>query len=213
MTPHLTRRALFATGTAALAMTATPSLASRIDFGPEQAAIQNIALAGRQRMLGQRISRAAFYIALGVKPEAHLQMLRKSRNQFETTQNRLNRLEETVGTVAIGGDLVLSHLNTVDGLWSDFDSIVTQISRDEQVSDDNLETLTNTNLTLLAASDELLKAILVGSSLTKTDKGLSMSIDLADRQRMLSQKMAKEAAMIGLGVVPELVQVLSVPSS
>ncbi|MGF1445366.1 MAG: type IV pili methyl-accepting chemotaxis transducer N-terminal domain-containing protein, partial [Pikeienuella sp.] len=56
-----------------------------------------INLAGRQRMLSQRMARATFYTRLGVEPSRHLEMLTAASALFDTTLAGLRDGSEDLG--------------------------------------------------------------------------------------------------------------------
>lgn len=130
-------------------------------------------LAGEQRMLTQRIARLYSQIGLNVMPGPAVSQLTMATNRFERNMEALKR------TVAGSPEAVSAHARL--GLaWSGMKQAVTTA-----VSRDSAEALAQQADATLAAAERLVKVIVA-----KDKSAASQVVNLAGRQRMLSQRIA-----------------------
>lgn len=160
---------------------------------------RRIVLAGQQRMLTQRMSRAATFMALDISAKRHLSILRQSHQEFGATLAALRDGDDTQGLPPEREDAVLAQLGTIDSYWAAFGTTLAEIIDRKTVTDPNIPTIATLNMNILTASDDLMKAMLQAYGNTAADPGIAVAINIAGRQRMLTQKSAKEAALIALG--------------
>ncbi len=71
------------------------------------------------------------------------------------------------------------------------------------MSDGDFETIARANILLPVTSDNVVDQIVWAHGSRTGQAGLAPALNLASRQRMLTRKMAKEMALIGLGRDPE----------
>ncbi len=200
--PHSATRRRF------IALSASTALATPFILSPAFAATdpdadmisrRKINLAGRQRMLSQRISRAALFNSLDIEPERHLTMLKESHRLFDRTLTALKSGDDELELPGERISTVIDTLNQVQGVWAGFSLIVQRIIERESVSDQDVETVAVLNTDVLARSNDVVERMVDEYGNNDIEVGLAVSINLAGRQRMLSQKIAKEAALVGLG--------------
>ncbi len=130
-----------------------------------------INLAGKQRMLSQRMAKDYFYAGQKINKSKALKQLRKSLVDFKSTQKRLNK--------DIKDEEIKNLIAFVDMSLNEFDTL-----SQEQYSIDNGTIILDLSESLLEGSDYVVQA------LTK-EKVSNEIIDIAGKQRMLSQRIAK----------------------
>lgn len=157
-----------------------------------------INLAGKQRMLTQKMSKEALLIASGIDADANRANLQKTANLFDKTLKGLIGGDSELGLPKTEDPAILAQLDKVSGLWSGFrQSVNTVLGGDTskgvltQIAQENLPLLKNMN----AAVQMYAKAS--GSSL---EPAMATTINLAGKQRMLTQKMTKELLLVANGI-------------
>lgn len=81
-------------------------------------------VAGRQRMLSQKMSKEVCLIALGVDVEGNREALKKSQALFARSHKGLIEGDAELGLPAAKSDSIKRQLTKVDGLWQPFSSLV-----------------------------------------------------------------------------------------
>jgi nitrate/nitrite-specific signal transduction histidine kinase len=138
--------------------------------------------AGRQRMLTQRILKTYSQIGLGIRPELSRKELENSVALFEMQLERLN---------SIASDPELQKaLDTIQNLWQPYKRLAT-----DEVTLENARQLQRSSEDLLYESHKLVLQLLDRS---ETESG--ELINIAGRQRMLSQRLAKYYLLNSWGV-------------
>lgn len=188
----------------AFAMTALPAASNELINA--SATVQNdgaearINLSGKLRMLSQRVPSAACHLASGIDPEGAKQLLTAASAEFEQI---LTGLEFGDDNLKIYGSeerrKTLAVIHDLRSKWDPVkDAAAQMVSGD--LSEDNVNTIINQNMNILGTA-KLLVAELVAqySNPTAMLQADAMLIDIAGRQRMLTQKISKESCMISAG--------------
>jgi len=158
---------------------------------------ERINFSGKLRMLSQRIPSAACHLAANIEGEAALKLLAGATAEFDKI---LNGLEFGDADLKIKGNeerrKTLAKIHDLREKWTPVKSAADSMVAGD-VSEANLAVILDQNMGVLGAA-KLLVSELVGqysdpSAMIQAD---SMLIDIAGRQRMLTQKMAKEACML-----------------
>ncbi|MEM9046323.1 MAG: type IV pili methyl-accepting chemotaxis transducer N-terminal domain-containing protein [Pseudomonadota bacterium] len=160
---------------------------------------RKINLAGRQRMLSQRIAKAAFMFQLEVEPDRHLEMLATAHDLFDTTLKDLRRGNPDLFLDPEENLEVIKGLGRVSSAWSPYRSAVKEVIEAQQVSAINLFAIVRANLPVLKASHAVvqsLEAAYGGAGAGQSE--LARTINVAGRQRMLTQKMTKESCQLSI---------------
>ncbi|MEO1040928.1 MAG: type IV pili methyl-accepting chemotaxis transducer N-terminal domain-containing protein [Pseudomonadota bacterium] len=160
-----------------------------------------INLAGRQRMLSQKMAKASCFAMVDKGNFEHLTELKGAQETFDETLDGLVQGNEALSLNVEHHDTVLSALADVADLWAPFSAAVSDILGSGSVSETQLGVVSETNLPVLVRMNETVGII----EITYSDGGdvnpvRGRTINVAGRQRMLSQKMAKEFCMIAAGL-------------
>lgn len=168
-----------------------------IDLTPAAAATaadsHAITVAGSQRALSQKMYKHLLLAALGVDKAGNLEHLAANRRQFGETQ-----AAQRSGDPAPGPE-VLQALSAVDELWLLFDTVVGNgLNAGKGVTADLVARVDSLDLPLLAATDKVVQSYEKAAA-GLTFSMLAVTVNVAARQRMLSQKIAKEVLLIAYG--------------
>lgn len=135
--------------------------------------VEAINKAGRQRMLTQKITKSYCQIGLDVVPEKSRDELEKAINLFSSQLLDLEKLS-TDAKVYVA-------LDNVKSQWDSFKKLALSVP-----SQDNVKRLTEMDEELLRASENLVQ-VFENLSMVST----SRLVNIAGRQRMLSQRLTK----------------------
>ncbi len=162
-----------------------------------------INLAGKQRMLTQRMSKDALLIVEGIDVKKNKRDLQNSMKLFEKTLKGLMHGEKSLRIVKTNDKEIMAQLKKVNSLWQNFKKDLQKILKGN-TSKEVLLNISQKNIPLLK---NMHKAVVMfvqkSGSLSKLDKFTANAINIAGRQRMLTQKMSKELLLIDLGIEKE----------
>ncbi len=207
MIKTLITRATFL-GTVAL-MTSTAAIANdapaakvydAAGFVEDVGASERINLSGKLRMLSQRIPAAACYAHAGIAPEKATKLMAAATAEFDLIINGLEFGEDTLNIKGAETDRkVLADVKLVHEVWDPLHATIDNIVATGG-TDDEIVHLANESHPLLGHAKHLV-SVLVGeyadpTALLQAD---AMTIDIAGRQRMLAQRISKNACLITSG--------------
>lgn len=158
---------------------------------------QRIALSGKLRMLSQRISSAACHFAAGIDREGSAKLLNASIIDFEKIIGGLEFGDSDLGIQAAESRrMTIAKIHQTREIWTPYKTAATAVAEGEN-SDANLQILLEQNMTVLGSAQSLVEELVgqYSNSPTSTHANLLL-IDIAGRQRMLTQKMSKEACVL-----------------
>ncbi len=158
-----------------------------------------INVAGRQRMLTQKMTKEACLIALEVNVEVNRERLHETMALFETSLERLLEGDNARDLPPPPADFIHAQLELLRLIWGEFRELVLAAAQGDRaalraIAEDSLVMLRETNAAVGMYVDV---ALLAGA------RDLGRVVNIAGRQRMLSQKMAKEALFLALDIHPE----------
>ncbi len=157
-----------------------------------------INLAGKQRMLTQKMSKEALFIAKGIDVEKNKESLKKTEELFNKTLNGLINGDKDLNLPKTEDKDILAQLQKVQELWTPFKANIDKVV--EGKSDKaTLEAIAKENIPLLK---EMNKAVgmYAKASGSKLDPEMAKTINRAGKQRMLTQKMTKELLLVANGI-------------
>ena len=164
---------------------------------------RKIDLAGRQRMLTQRMAMAGCYASIGLEPARHVEMMRAAHDLFDATLGALRNGDFRLGLVAETDDRVLAGLAEVGRLWADYGQAVRDASGHGTGTETQIAAIAALNLPVLREMDRTVGLIERAHAGRGLDFASAITLNIAGRQRMLSQKMAKELCLVARGIAPE----------
>lgn len=172
---------------------AGPSLAQEADHK------HVLNLAGKQRMLSQRMSKEILLIALAYNVRENLRNLKSNSDSFERVLNGLRYGNAELALHPIDDPRVLDQLSEVEDLWPQFAVSLREIANKGTVSPEALQIMSEISLPLLKAMNGTVQAYEDASNEGNLFSMLGRAVNLAGRQRMLTQKMSKEYLLVAYG--------------
>ena len=157
-----------------------------------------INLAGKQRMLTQKMSKEILQIAKGVDADAASGSLKKTADLFDKTLKGLVNGDAVLGLPKTTDAAILEQFGKVSKLWEEFKPNVAA-ALGGKLDKGVLERVAAQNLPLLKNMNKAVQmyAKMSGSNL---EPAMATTINLAGKQRMLTQKMTKELLLIANGI-------------
>ena len=149
----------------------------------------SINLSGKQRMLTQKITKESFLVRSNIDKQENIEKLTKSSQLFDKTLKGLMQGDKSLQLVAIKNKEIQTQLKKVEMLWKPFYKEV-KVIISGKATDSSYKILEQNNITLLK---EMNKAVGLYASSNKGKNRLALAndINLAGKQRMLTQKMGK----------------------
>ncbi|MCK5716547.1 MAG: type IV pili methyl-accepting chemotaxis transducer N-terminal domain-containing protein [Thiomargarita sp.] len=159
---------------------------------PEMATIIN--LSGKQRMLTQKMSKEILLIGKGINVGENEINLRKTADLFEKTLKGLMNGDSQLGLVKIDNPAIMTQLKKVEKLWWGFQRSITVVLKGTAPLH-VLKAIAVQNMPLLIEMNKAVKMYEKAgdSNLSPT---MAVTINLAGKQRMLTQKMTKELLLV-----------------
>ncbi|BHH82355.1 type IV pili methyl-accepting chemotaxis transducer N-terminal domain-containing protein [Desulforhopalus sp. 52FAK] len=159
-------------------------------------------LSGKQRMLSQKMSKEVALIKLNYKKDENLANLKATSALFDKTLKGLRDGDEGLKLPATESRRILRQIDQkITPLWGPFYATIQEITAAGDVTDEQLDAIAVNNLPLLGEMNKCVKLYEKDAAKAgmKSDPGLAVTINLAGKQRMLSQKMSKEFLLIAAG--------------
>ncbi|MBI5186529.1 MAG: type IV pili methyl-accepting chemotaxis transducer N-terminal domain-containing protein [Nitrospinae bacterium] len=152
-----------------------------------------INLAGKQRMLSQKMTKEAFAMSQGIEKE---DALKGTMELFERTLVGLLNGDSGLGLPPTRNIQVVAQLNKITPLWKDFKKNLDAIKGSANERSQALAFISGHDAELMGKMNESVEMM--------EKAGLpSQVINLAGRQRMLIQKLSKESSLLCQGNVSE----------
>ena len=153
-----------------------------------------INIAGRQRMLSQRIASSACLLSLGIDSETHELALLEAQQIYRTTLDRLEKGDPLVGLPPAEDFPTRMRLAEARFVWNPIDRAIDRVLSGEASRAEMLAVAAK-GAPLLEVSKAIVTA-LVAQAAGGGDLALAHAIDMAGRQRMLSQSTVALGCMI-----------------
>ncbi|MGI9506522.1 MAG: type IV pili methyl-accepting chemotaxis transducer N-terminal domain-containing protein [Geminicoccaceae bacterium] len=192
---------------AAVAATAAPHLLAQ-ESGDVTAveAARKVNISGRQRMLSQRMAKAACLMARDISFATTYDQLTQAYTLFQRSDSALRAGDEQMGLGAEGFPEIVNALGQIDQPWSEYSGIVEKTVETGTVEQEDLATLDEDSRDVLKYMNIAVFKIAraYAGAVEQVPLGLTITIDVAGRQRMLTQKAIKEACLMTVSADPSV---------
>lgn len=162
-----------------------------------------INLAGKQRMLTQKMSKDALMIFKGVDVKNSQKELKESYTLFDKTLKGLLNGDKSLNLVPSNNKKIEDKLKEVEKLWKPFLVKIKEVESFKNLTDKTFEYIDKNNLPLLKKMNEAVTLYTkLGDSKTSKLK-MANDINLAGKLRMLTQRVAKDVLLYQLDLNPK----------
>jgi hypothetical protein len=145
-------------------------------------------------MLTQKMSKEALFIGKNIDVDANKKSLAKTVELFDKTLNGLINGDEKLNLPKTTDENILGQLANVSQLWTPLKMNIDKVINGE-MDNTTLEAIAKENLPLLKNMNEVVQMYIKASNST-LDPEMVKTINLAGKQRMLTQKMTKELLLV-----------------
>lgn len=158
-------------------------------------------LSGKQRMLTQKMSKEVVLVALDHDKAANLDNLKKTSALFDRTLKGLREGDADLKLPPTTARRITRQLDKTQALWTPFNEKIQAILAAGQVGADDVQFIAEQNLPLLQEMNRCVKLYEADAAKAglQAAPGLAVTINLAGKQRMLTQKMSKEFLLVAYG--------------
>jgi hypothetical protein len=178
--------------TSAGILTLSPSLAAAaVDIS------HKVKIAGDLRMFTQRMALSAAFVMLDVETEHYLEVLTEEYDEFEADIADLRNGDPKFSMAPEQNKFVLEAINTVEFGWKILGPELKYVVDNRGIDDLHFNKIEKVNAQVMTLADSLIHRILLEY---KEDIPIDLAnqIDVVGVQRMLSQKMIKEAILVAM---------------
>jgi len=167
------------------------------DFMEEGNALKKtINLSGKQRMLTQRMSKLAIQISLNVQKSASIKKLEKFSALYAKTLAAFKNGDDDLGISKATNAKVVEQIAIVEEVWKPFEKHINIIISGKDDGKSLAYVILN-NEKVLALSNELVQRYEASNTSSNyLEKARLRVVNVAGRQRMLTQKMTKEKLLL-----------------
>jgi len=167
------------------------------DFMEEDNALKTtINLSGKQRMFTQRMSKLALQVDLNIQKKKSMSDLKKIAELYAQTLKAFKNGDSNMGIKKATNSKVIAQIAIVEKAWEPFYAHVKTVA-DGKDDGKSLEYIMNKNEKLLGMSNELVKQYEASNTSSNyLEKARLRVVNVAGRQRMLTQKMTKEKLLL-----------------
>ncbi len=170
---------------------------NKVEVTKQQSGIV-INLAGKQRMLTQKMSKEALFMAKGIDADKNKKALAKTAELFDKTLKGLIDGDKDLNLPKTNNKEILAQLAKVTTLWKSFKANIDKVVAGKS-DKATLEAIAKENLPLLKNMNQAV-GMYAKASGSKLDPKMAKKINLAGKQRMLTQKMTKELLLVANGI-------------
>ena len=161
-------------------------------------------LSGKQRMLTQKMTKLALLVTLGIDKEANKKRLEQAAALYAKTLEGFAKGDPSLGLEAAKSPEVVAYLKEVNAAWKPFSQNIQKIIGSGGKDTKALAYVVKHNEALLKKSHHLVQLFKKsGGKKSFMEKARLNIVDIAGRQRMLTQKMTKEKLLILAKVAPK----------
>ncbi|WP_106745017.1 type IV pili methyl-accepting chemotaxis transducer N-terminal domain-containing protein [Yoonia maritima] len=183
---------------------ATPTLAETNVTAEE--ATRKVNIAGRQRMLSQRMAKAACLMSQELSYGSSFDQMALAYELFERSDYALRHGNADMGLQPEAMPSVLNALSNIDEHWLLYHVIIEDSITNGKVNANELEELDASGLQVLKFMNIAVFQTARSYADVSPDLplGVTITVDVAGRQRMLSQRAVKEACMMRVAEDPSI---------
>ncbi|MGB0499112.1 MAG: type IV pili methyl-accepting chemotaxis transducer N-terminal domain-containing protein [Rubricella sp.] len=159
---------------------------------------RKVNIAGRQRMLSQRMAKASCMIAAGVDEGTHYDQLTQAYDLFVRSDDALRYGNADMGLGPEQRRAVMRALERIDTPWAGYSRIVEGVIEEGSIERGEVALVSEASVEVLRLMNMAVNqtARSYGDSLPDVPLALTITIDVAGRQRMLSQRAMKELCLL-----------------
>ena len=158
---------------------------------------KTINLSGKQRMLTQKMTKLALQSSHNIQTKQSREALNKMAELYDKTLNGFKKGDSDLGIKATNNKKVKEQIAMVEKAWKPFYEAVNKIVAGKDKDGKALGYVVANNEKLLKLSNELVKAFeSSNTSINYLEKARLHLVNIAGRQRMLTQKMTKEKLLL-----------------
>jgi len=167
------------------------------DFMEEDNALKRtINLSGKQRMLTQRMSKLALQISLNVQKDDSIEKLKKFSELYSKTLAAFKSGDNDLGVKKATNTKVIEQISVIEKVWQPFEKHIKTITSGKDHGE-SLAYIISNNEKVLGLSNELVQCYeSSNTSSNYLEKARLRVVNVAGRQRMLTQKMTKEKLLL-----------------
>jgi hypothetical protein len=158
---------------------------------------KRVNLSGRQRMLTQRMTKLAILVSSNIDKKENAKRLVKFSNLYNQTLIAFRDGDAQMGCIPSNSKEIKEQIAVIEKEWKPFYEKAKLIAEKKDKDGKALKYMIDKNEHLLKISNELVKRYEKSNKATNyLDKARLHVINVAGRQRMLTQKMTKEKLLI-----------------
>lgn len=166
-------------------------------FQKEEAKNGIINLAAMNKMLSQRIAKDAILVAHDIDVDFYQNDLMESAKQFNDFIEGMYQGNEALKLPKETDKEVLKELDEVNTVWKEFYAAVQNFNKEGKINKEAYAYMVDNNEKLMRLSHKLTQTIQSKNILNTHDNRVIVhTLQFADRQRMLTQKMFKEKFLV-----------------
>lgn len=161
-----------------------------------------INLSGKQRMLSQKMVKEMLLISLEIDTKKNRKRLKQSVELFTKTLDGLREGDKSLRLHPTNTLHISEQIDTVKLLFQEVEFIFNRVIRGQEPSRDALFEVMEKSLAILESMDRVVEMFEdeAHNTLRGDTAFLGIEINLAGKQRMLTQKMSKEALAVYLNI-------------
>ena len=158
---------------------------------------KTINLSGKERMLTQKMTKLALQSTLNIQKDESRKALKKVADLYAKTLTGFKNGDSDLGLEATTNKKVKEQIAVVEKAWKPFYEAVNKIVEGKDKDGKALDYVVKNNEKLLKLSNNLVEAYeSSNTSINYLEKARLHLVNVAGRQRMLTQKMTKEKLLL-----------------
>lgn len=192
---------------AAVGLTLAAAPVPALTFETAATVKSKINIAGRQRMLTQRMAKATCMLRMGVKPDYHRAQLLDAQALFDRSLTALKKGSDRDNLLPEKSRRVMTVLDKVSKHWLPVQIGLQPAINGAAIEDKTLQMLADANMQLLKDSHKAVGLMERTYVQDTGDKSANRALNYAGAQRMLSQRIAKDLCFVAAGMGGEEMRV------